>query len=333
MLIDTQAIKTFVATLSQEEINKIDVKNELLEQTKINQDFVFRLSLDNVMKIQNALNRKNKQIENERQEEKKQRNESKEKDYVGIDVGQSKIITASNLEMDKYIVLKSKKIKQEINKYKNSYKKLSKDKTGQSLKNLSRGFIDRVKHHVSQNMFITLNEKFGDDVIYVVGNQSLMTYKYDVQALLTDSIFEVLKEKSQTSDKVIDAVYGNERYSSVTCPKCHTGHPENREGDKFKCKNCEFEHDNVDVVACRNILEKFNKSYDDKGEQIYLNKQSVFKTGEYENFVIPPEESGSMKETIELERSGTMDIVREREKDSSGFTNVDDIIKGWKKKD
>ena len=41
--------------------------------------------------------------------------------------------------------------------------------------------------------------------------------------------------------------------------------------------------------------------------------------------IIGLEDWKSIQETIYLESTGTMDKVREREKDSSGTTNIDDI--------
>ncbi|MDK9861545.1 prevent-host-death protein, partial [Staphylococcus equorum] len=41
--------------------------------------------------------------------------------------------------------------------------------------------------------------------------------------------------------------------------------------------------------------------------------------------IISQKDWDSIQETLYLETTGTMDKVREREKDNSGYTNVDDL--------
>ncbi|EZU40499.1 MULTISPECIES: type II toxin-antitoxin system Phd/YefM family antitoxin [Staphylococcus] len=41
--------------------------------------------------------------------------------------------------------------------------------------------------------------------------------------------------------------------------------------------------------------------------------------------IISQKDWDSIQETLYLETTGTMDKVREREKDSSGYTNIDDL--------
>jgi PHD/YefM family antitoxin component YafN of YafNO toxin-antitoxin module len=41
--------------------------------------------------------------------------------------------------------------------------------------------------------------------------------------------------------------------------------------------------------------------------------------------VIPLSDWSSIKETLFLEQSGVLDVVRKREKDDTGFTDIDDI--------
>jgi antitoxin YefM len=41
--------------------------------------------------------------------------------------------------------------------------------------------------------------------------------------------------------------------------------------------------------------------------------------------IISNSNCNAVKETIYLEKNGVVDVVRQREKDNSGFTNVEDI--------
>ncbi|CAM4325510.1 type II toxin-antitoxin system Phd/YefM family antitoxin [Lacicoccus alkaliphilus] len=66
-----------------------------------------------------------------------------------------------------------------------------------------------------------------------------------------------------------------------------------------------------------NILKKVNEDH----QPVIINGSKK----ENNAVIISQEDWNSIQETLILEQTGVMDKVREREKDDSGFTNVDEI--------
>ena len=58
-----------------------------------------------------------------------------------------------------------------------------------------------------------------------------------------------------------------------------------------------------------------------------MYKRQIISSSKSENnaVIISQKDWDSIQETLYLETTGTMDKVREREKDNSGYTNVDDL--------
>ena len=63
------------------------------------------------------------------------------------------------------------------------------------------------------------------------------------------------------------------------------------------------------------------KQVNDSHEPVIISSSK----GENNAVIISQEDWDSIQETLYLETTGTMDKVREREKDNSGYTNVDDL--------
>lgn len=63
------------------------------------------------------------------------------------------------------------------------------------------------------------------------------------------------------------------------------------------------------------------RNVNDNHEPVFING----KNNESDAVIIGLEDWNSIQETMYLEATGTMNKVREREKDNSGKTNIDDI--------
>lgn len=63
------------------------------------------------------------------------------------------------------------------------------------------------------------------------------------------------------------------------------------------------------------------KQVNDSHEPVIINSSK----SENNAVIISQKDWDSIQETLYLETTGTMDKVREREKDNSGYTNIDDI--------
>lgn len=71
----------------------------------------------------------------------------------------------------------------------------------------------------------------------------------------------------------------------------------------------------------REKILSITKNVNNNHEPIYISGNNA----ENNAVIIGLEDWKSIQETIYLESTGTMDKVREREKDNSGTTNIDDI--------
>lgn len=64
-------------------------------------------------------------------------------------------------------------------------------------------------------------------------------------------------------------------------------------------------------------------------EQVNTSHQPVTIHGEnsdYNAVIISQKDWESIQETLFLESTGTLETVRKREKEDSGFTNIDDVV-------
>lgn len=64
-------------------------------------------------------------------------------------------------------------------------------------------------------------------------------------------------------------------------------------------------------------------------EQVNTSHQPVMIHGEnsdYNAVIISQKDWESIQETLFLESTGTLETVRKREKEDSGFTNIDDVV-------
>lgn len=77
----------------------------------------------------------------------------------------------------------------------------------------------------------------------------------------------------------------------------------------------------INPIDAKNDFYQLLKSVNNDHEPIYINS----KNNNNDAVIIGKEDWKSIRETIYLEASGTMDIVRERENDNSGTTNINDI--------
>ncbi|MCD8893035.1 type II toxin-antitoxin system Phd/YefM family antitoxin [Staphylococcus nepalensis] len=80
----------------------------------------------------------------------------------------------------------------------------------------------------------------------------------------------------------------------------------------------------MDIKTPTNARKEFYellKQVNDSHEPVIISSSK----SENNAVIISQKDWDSIQETLYLETTGTMDKVREREKDNSGYTNVDDL--------
>jgi len=257
LIINTKEIEEYIKKLSLDEIALNDVSEDMLKDLKNDYQTIYKYNLDMVIKLQNAVNRYKKVVEDEKEKERQAFIQQQKVEYIGVDVGQTRIITASDYGMDNYILLKEKNLTARIKKYNRNMDYLIKNKSHKDKKNLLEAFKKHVKNIVKNELLYKLEVEYKNPTVFVIGKNYLIGDKYSSQQVLTDVVYSVLKEASETSDNIIGVDFVNERYTSVRCPECKNGNPENRSKDGFKCNHCGFYHKRPDVVACRNKLDNY----------------------------------------------------------------------------
>lgn len=259
MIIDTQEIESLLETITVDDMLSIEVENTVLEQLQADKQQLYQCNLKTLVKLQNAVNR-NKQKTKEKEVYVKQKKvENTDINYVGIDVGQKRIITASDYTMNDYIILQSGAITKRIKKYKSFSIQAEALKSRKTMEEYRESFKKHIKNIIKSNFRAQLEQKYNQPTVYVIGKHFLMFGQNDVQFVLTECIFEALQEESEDSESIVGVQYVNERYTSVKCPECNKGNPLNKTQDGFFCINCGFHHEKADVVACHNILKKYKR--------------------------------------------------------------------------
>lgn len=269
MIIDTNEIEDLIKTMTDDDMLSIELEKSTLEQLQVDKERLYRSDLNTLIKLQNAVNRfkyKEKEaFEKERRAIAKQKEaERVHANYIGIDVGQTRIITASDYTMNHYIVLESEAIKKRINKYKNFFKQEEAKKSSTTRKDYIRSFKKHIKNIIKSNFIPQLEKMYKQPTIYVIGKHFLVPSKYSVQVILTECVFEILQDMSNDSKSIVGVRYVNDRYTSVTCPECNKGNSLNKTKGGFFCVNCYFHHENNDVVACHNILRNYESIREEK---------------------------------------------------------------------
>lgn len=283
MIIDTEKIKHTLQNLQSDDMHRIEISNRHLRNLRQNPKNIAKCQLGTLIKIQNFINRREKAIENENErilEEAKNNPMA----YVGIDIGVSSLITLSNLDMSKTIkVVSNSEMKKATKRYERSMKAIEKnlkscksqkghDVLIEQKKNVISKFhrcIEREIHYIVKHDII---KTFGENTLYVVGINH-------VQRNLTSSHHQIVEGIIQALNKYIElrtlpskVVTVNEHSTSIRCPKCNYKDAKNRTtSNRFNCRNCDFEHDDDDMVASNNILMNYLKNNQELGDKIGIS--------------------------------------------------------------
>lgn len=262
MIIDTLAIRDFIKDMSLDNAIDTEIEDTILNKLKDDEEYLYKCDLNTIIKLQNAVNRHELHKKQMKEQARKELIKAQKVQYIGMDIGQVRIITASNYEMDNYIVLKEKNITAAIKKYNKTLDHLMKTKNHKGKDTLLKSFKQNIKNMVQDDLLFKIEHQYQEPTIFVIGKNHLIQDKYQPQYILTECIFEILKEVSETSENIIGVELVNERYTSIKCPICHKSKPENKSKNGFNCNYCGFYHKRPDVVACRNILDNYRENKD-----------------------------------------------------------------------
>lgn len=268
MKIDTEKIKQMITELKGHELKHIEVSTAQINQLRRNPDSIYNSKLNTIMKLQNYANRRQK-VEIETPST--QKTKSKNKKYIGVDIGVSNLITMSNLDMQKTLKIKTKdypQLKKEIDRYRNVSKHIRKHMsrrknttTSKDMKLASAKFKKAIHPLLNKIIKKHVLPQFKKHTIFVVGINYLQVNSYETHEIIVKSIIQILGQALEDSPRHSGAVITvNERLTSIKCPKCNRINRDARTShNAFYCPSCKFNHDDDDVVASVNILMNYMK--------------------------------------------------------------------------
>ncbi|MDT0696755.1 zinc ribbon domain-containing protein [Mammaliicoccus sciuri] len=235
--IDIDEIIDKVSHLKREDIRNINIPNSTLYGYKRDPNKLFNAKFNHIIAIAQYI----------------QQNTI----YIGMDIGGKNYIATSTIDRSKTYIDKSKEIEHILKKYDNriNHKKYDDIVAYSKLKtSLTNHISKNIKDIVKRNQTKT---------VYVLGE--VPNYRNSIISLIFDLTYNVLQRKIKQEDEIILI---NERHTSILCPECGYKDKKNRtKSNGFQCKNCEFQHDNNDIVAASNIANRaYKKGYFKYGE-------------------------------------------------------------------
>lgn len=230
--------------LTEEDYSNIMLPVKTINTLQEDIEYIFKMNLSDIIVLNNYVEQKHK---HEKKRKTRYRKNNKEKiDIVGIDMGLKNTLTASDVHMKRPLVIQNKRIWNTINKYEQAIEKtdeLNKELHITIQKNMSKIVNELLNYYPEASIFI---------VGKIEGVHSINYLMYDI-------FIKMFKQKTRI--KNIKIVSVDEKYTSIKCPKCGYKNAKNRtSSNHFKCKECRFVYLNDDIVACVNMIDKYNQN-------------------------------------------------------------------------
>ncbi|HHD0846089.1 zinc ribbon domain-containing protein [Staphylococcus capitis] len=169
-------------------------------------------------------------------------------EVVGIDLGTRNTLTASDIDAKRVFLLPNKKI---YNAIMNIRQIKDKSKLINYYKNDFHLTVEvNVKRLVSG-----LLSYYKPPVTFVVGE---MTEGNLANKIFYELFLSSLQSSTEETNFRVETI--SEEYTSITCPICEHVNRKNRTSkNSFNCQSCGFSHYIDDVVACMNIVKKYQE--------------------------------------------------------------------------
>lgn len=225
--------------MTVEDMRELDISYQTLYKVKKYETYIWRMRFENIIKINDYI--KSKKLERKRVE------------YVGIDIGTSRTLTASDKDMKRTLILENNRIANAIKTYEMCLK--GKKPTKEKKENAKEALLRTIEANVDKLVNQLINH-YIEPVTFVIGKVNPISTEMISHSVLYQTVLERLNNLSLNHD--INIMTVDENFTSITCPKCNHKDGRNRtKSNKFDCKNCEFTHDNDDVIASVNIVKRY----------------------------------------------------------------------------
>src|SRR5699024_5316200 len=97
-------LKFIQQEMTIEDMRELDISYQTLYKVKKNESYIWRMRFENIIKINNYI--------------KSKKQEHKRVEYVGVDIGTSRTLTASDKDMKRTLILENNRIANAIRTYK-----------------------------------------------------------------------------------------------------------------------------------------------------------------------------------------------------------------------
>ncbi|MDK7284278.1 zinc ribbon domain-containing protein [Staphylococcus pettenkoferi] len=243
-IIDLKALLTFIQNdITKDEAKRIKVDYKKINKVKKSPSYIERLKFKDIITLNDY------RIEKKRQQ--------KNVKYVGVDIGTTHTLTASDKDMKRTLTIKNKRIANATKIFNRTYN--NKNATVENIDNVREMLIRTIEANVNKLTNQLINH-YIEPITFVVGEVYSSESNIHPHYILYSELVKQIKDKAKARNLNIDVITINEKDTSIICPKCNCKDKKNRtKSNSFVCRSCRYKHNNDDVIASSNIVRRFNK--------------------------------------------------------------------------
>lgn len=263
-IIDIKSIIDMLQTFTPKDIKRIDLSDSFVRKLRREPNTLYNTRVSTLMKL--------------REYQLTLISEDRVRDFVGIDLGSVNHIATSSKDMTRNCVIKSPYINKVVAGYNNKlteYENIKQLTVGE-FKTITQNAVNRlysqIYHETLKTFAKEVTSHHGHNAIFVIGSIhdiSLRVATSDKKSRkIAPSPFNIMRKAffdgltQYTKKRTSEVMEIDENGTSLLCPKCqHSSKKNRRKNNQFDCQNCNFSHENDDVVAACNIVNTYIKNH------------------------------------------------------------------------
>lgn len=263
-IIDIGSIMDMLQTLTPKDIKRIDLSDSFVRKLKREPNTLYNTRVSTLLKLRDY---QLTLISNDEL-----------RDIVGIDLGSANHIASSSTDLKRTCVIKSPYINKVVAGYNNklhAYENTHYLTIGE-FKTLTQNAVNRLYSQIYHETLKTLAKEIashhGYNATFVIGsihNISLrVTTNNKKTRKIAPSPFNIMRKAfydgliHYTKKRTSEVIEIDENGTSILCPMCKQSSKKNRrKNNKFNCQNCNFSHENDDIVAACNIANSYIENH------------------------------------------------------------------------
>lgn len=271
-ILNIKKVQNFLENAKAEDLEGLLISDSQLQSIRKNANAIYKMKLSQVITIQEHIKKVNwkEKIDHKvrysneiRKAQTADENmPSKDVRYVGIDIGTTNFINASDPTLTHVFNFNTVLIKRAMDSLKREMMNID-NLYIEDKEPVIQAAYDRFSERIERTVDLSLRnlmKYYPDGTTYVIGRPDPGKSEPQFHYLLNEITKHLERLASTNACKVYN---GNENYTSHLCPECGYGSKDNRTADNtFECVSCGFTHRNDDAVAACNIIRKFIRKND-----------------------------------------------------------------------